>query len=290
MARRIDLTDWDISVGESAVLARPSGRVVGFQLWISALCAAIIVFLVWACGIPPGSKKVSRARDRIAAMQQQAEDIERKARRLSTGAGDTSRNMADRESARAAALREQIVTEAAKVDVMQPTLGPGKDAAFWVSICVCVLIGVGLPVSSKFERVTMMVKGDTLRIRSFCSFNRGGAFKLHHFTAIAVHARRIAVRDHETGSIQDAGWLWTVYVGNPQQPVAPALEVRTESSNMLPPRIEQMTGPTRDLVRFFQRHTDAVVADTVTTDVSNIEATARGTRKRLKTRRHGPLR
>jgi len=286
MARRIDLTDWHIQVGESAVLARPSGTVIGRQLWLSLLCVVFMALIAWSFGLPPGSRKVASLRDRIERTERQAERHEQQARRLRSGVGDTTKQMAERYERDAAQTRLDLAALREELSEIRPTLGPVKDLVYWHAMGLLALVAVGVPFSGRFERVTMIVADDELRIRTFLSLNRGGTFRLRDFTAVAVHAQRVVVRERRYGQTVDGGWLWSIHAGDPAQPAAPALDIRVESNDVLPPRIEQMTGPTRDLVRFFQRHTHAVVADTVTTDVSDIDAH----RIRLKSRRHAPPR
>ncbi|MCC6681997.1 MAG: hypothetical protein IT445_13940 [Phycisphaeraceae bacterium] len=281
MSRRLDLTDWRIDVGDAAVLARPGGKVIGRQLWLSLLCVLMAVGIIWYCGLPPGSRRMAARQQRVQAMQDSIAQIETQARRLSTGVSDVSRQMAEREAGRAADLRRQLESEQAKLAQMRPTLGLTGDATYWISLVLLALVAVGVPLSGRFERVTMMARDGKLRVRTFLSLNRGGQIDLRYAGVISVHARRVVLRQ-SSGTVTDAGWLWSIYLIESQQSAQPLLEIRVEHSDLLPARPEQLSGVMRQLVAFFQRHSNAVVGPTVTTDVMDA---SRG-RVRFKSRRH----
>lgn len=281
MSRRLDLTDWRIDVGDSAVLARPSGLVIGRQLWLSLLCLLVAVSVIWQFGLPPGSRRVAEIQVRLARRQAQIEEIEQRARRLSTGVSDVTRQMAERDIEQAAEWRRQLEADKAKLDTMQPSLGLMGNAIYWIALIVLGMMAVGAPFSGRFERVTMIARDGKLRIRTFLSLNRGGQIDLRYVGIISVHARRIALRQG-SGKMSDAGWLWSIFLIESQQSSEPMLEIRAESSDTLPARPERLSGVMRQLVEFFQRHSNAIVAPTVTTDVMD----ASPGRVRYKSRRH----
>jgi len=293
----LDVHDWDLtpSLGHHALVFRPSGRTIGRQLWVTVLCAAIIGLIMFIFGVPPGSKKVGKQRDRVAQLQRQVEQQQKQAARVRQSViGSTSpatRAMAENLARRAERARQQLERERAALDGMSATLGPVGDTMYWAGVGVLGLIGIALPISGRYERITLMAGDATLRIRTVFSFVRSRTLQADGYVALAVQAQRLVSTHRRHARVDDHGWLWRVLLlADPDDPHAPPnLELHCDREDILPPRVERLTARTRQVVAFCQQATGLEPQPPITTDVKDVDWTALGRKYRVGSRRHGPV-
>lgn len=292
----IDVHDWALTpgLGGGALVFRPSGRTIGRQLWLTALAAVVIGVIMYSLGVPPGARAVRQQRDRVAQLESQVERQSRHAARVKQSVvgsvSQATRQMAAHAEQQAGRMREELARERARLEGMSATLGPVGDAVYWGVIGLLILLGVGLPLSGRFERVVFLAGEGTLRIRTRLSLVRRRTLPAAGYVALAVQAQRLITTPRKHAPAADHGWLWRVLLlADPDDPHAPpSLEVRCDREDMLPPRIERMTPRTRQVVAFCQQATGLDPQPPITTEVKGIDRGALAQTVRMKSRRHGP--
>ena len=292
----LSLTDWEIDASSERMDFRPSAVTIGKQLVVTGVCVLLMVVLALSFGFPPGSKKVARQQDRVEQAERQLKHARKEAGRARPSIVDMNTNRRDRLNERVTYLEQDLARKQAKLDATRATLGPVGDTAYWLGVAVLLLIGIGVPVSCFFERVALIYdplggprRGGALRVQTRWSFMRSQSFATDRFVAQAVHAQRVARRDHEHGRLEDFGWLWVVHlVTDPQDPSVRGLSIRIDQEPTLPIRPEELTERTRLLVRFFEKVTGLPPQPPITTDVVDIKRRLfGGDTYKLRTRRHG---
>ncbi len=292
----IDVHDWALTPGldHHALVFAPSGRTIARQLWLTALCAVIVGVILFTFGLPPGSRAIGTQRDRVARLEQQHEQQRKHATRVRQStvgsASEVTRQMADHAEQQVARLEADLDRERAKLDGMSATLGALGDTLYWGAIGLLIVVGLGLPLSGRFERITLLAGDGELRLRTRLSLVRSRTLAADGYAALAIQAQRLITTHRKHATADDHGWLWRVLLlADPDDPHAPpSLELRCDREDMLPPRIERMTQRTRQVVAFCQHATGLAPQPPITTDVKGVDWGALSRTYRMKSQRHGP--
>ncbi|MEM9789242.1 MAG: hypothetical protein AAF842_02435 [Planctomycetota bacterium] len=257
--RVIDVCDWRQDVGDGRIRFTPTSETFTRTLAAPVLGAMIIAFMWIAWGLPPGSAKLARERHDIAELAQRIERQEQQARRFAISDGPTTQRMAEQAADSVAEWRRVLARRERDLANAKPTLGPTYDAIYWGVFGVCVLGGLGLPLTCVIARTELRVDGDHLAVRQWPGRTR--RYPIRSFVGVKPLAQRRSSPGTADTVAYDHGWLWDLAVIAdadrplpPGSPPARTLVFRVELNKTLPAGRSMLPAGAANIARLLQDH------------------------------------
>ena len=292
---RFECVGWRTEVDGASVRTKPGPAAIARQLWVTLACAAIMGFLAYYFGLPPGSKRVSDQQAVVAKAERQLKDARKRFDRIRTSTSGPNSPVTQGAKMLVDAAKQQLGYQKQRLDRLKPTLGPRGDHVFWGVMVLLGVIGVGLPIYACFVRVRFVYDGPPGR-GTLCivtqPIGRTRRYDVAHFNTLAIQVKRIVTPPRHHQPMIDHGWLWTIALtparADTQEPqgLGAALVIQPLMEPNLPVRVADLTDGVRLWVRYLEAITGLQHEPPVTDDVIQVRRGLWGSRLKRSIRRH----